>query len=205
MEISAEGRRSIIFSSHIVSDIERLANRIWILKEGRLFWQGDLDSLKESIVRIHLRGSRPLAAEASIAGAICIRRNATFGFVLGSLSALMIGIGSYAALPVSLLAAALPLLLISTVLSTYLGLMVTRSLRLTQATLAVVVMLALMAVAIVAARSGGSSKEIRIVIVLEALLALCGLVLRAAAKSRWSRIDWMLCRPDRALRARAAA
>jgi ABC-2 type transport system ATP-binding protein len=78
VEISAEGRRAIIFSSHIVSDIERLANRIWILKEGRLFWQGDLDSLKESIVRIHLRGARPLSEEAAIPGAISIRRDATF-------------------------------------------------------------------------------------------------------------------------------
>jgi len=78
VEISSEGRRAIIFSSHIVSDIERLANRIWILKEGRLFWQGDLDSLKESIVRIHLRGSRPLPVEAAIPGAISIRRDATF-------------------------------------------------------------------------------------------------------------------------------
>jgi ABC-2 type transport system ATP-binding protein len=39
--ISADGQRSIVLSSHIVSDIERLANRIWILKEGRLDWQGD--------------------------------------------------------------------------------------------------------------------------------------------------------------------
>ncbi|HEY4339540.1 MAG TPA: ABC transporter ATP-binding protein [Steroidobacteraceae bacterium] len=78
VEISSEGQRAIIFSSHIVSDIERLANRIWILKEGRLFWQGDLDSLKESIVRIHLRGSRPFPAETSIPGAISIRREDTF-------------------------------------------------------------------------------------------------------------------------------
>jgi ABC-2 type transport system ATP-binding protein len=76
VEISSEGQRAIIFSSHIVSDIERLANRIWILKEGRLFWQGDLDSLKESIVRIHLRGSRPFPDGATIAGAISIRRDA---------------------------------------------------------------------------------------------------------------------------------
>jgi hypothetical protein len=125
-------------------------------------------------------------------------------FVLGSLIALMIGIGSYAALPVSLLAAGLPLLLISTLLSTYLGLMVTRGLRLPEATLAVAVMLALMAVAIIAARADGSSRQIGIVLGFEALLALSAVVLRSVAKSRWSHIDWMLCRPERALRARAA-
>jgi ABC-2 type transport system ATP-binding protein len=78
VEVSADGGRCIIFSSHIVSDIERLANRIWILKEGRLFWQGDLDSLKESIVRIHLQGSRPLSDETIIPGAISVQRDALF-------------------------------------------------------------------------------------------------------------------------------
>jgi hypothetical protein len=125
-------------------------------------------------------------------------------FVLGSLIALMVGIGSYAALPISLLAAGVPLLLISAVLSTYLGLMVTRSMRFAEGALAVVVMLALMAVAIIAARSGGSSKDIVIVVALEAVLTVAALALRSAAKSRWARIDWMLCRPDRSLRVRAA-
>jgi ABC-2 type transport system ATP-binding protein len=55
VELSAEGQRAVVFSSHIVSDIERLASRIWILKEGRLFWEGDLESLKESISRLHIR------------------------------------------------------------------------------------------------------------------------------------------------------
>jgi ABC-2 type transport system ATP-binding protein len=76
VEISADGRRAIIFSSHIVSDIERLANRIWMLKAGQLDWQGDLDSLKESIVRLHLRSSRPLPPTLSIPGAISIRHDA---------------------------------------------------------------------------------------------------------------------------------
>jgi hypothetical protein len=125
-------------------------------------------------------------------------------FVLAALIAVLLGIGSYAALPVSLLAVGLPLLLISTVLSTYLGLMVTRSLRFAEGALAVAVMLALMAVAIIAAHSGGSSRDIVIAVVLEAVLAVTALALRSAAKARWAAIDWMLCRPGRALRTRAA-
>src|SRR5262245_51467217 len=78
VEISADGRRAIVFSSHIVSDIERLANRIWILKEGHLDWQGDLDSLKESLLRIHLRSTGPLPEVLSIPGALSIRREAAF-------------------------------------------------------------------------------------------------------------------------------
>ncbi len=78
VELSADGERAIIFSSHIVSDIERLANRIWILKEGRLDWQGDLDSLKESIVRLHIHGARPATDSLVIPGAITVRRDGAF-------------------------------------------------------------------------------------------------------------------------------
>jgi ABC-2 type transport system ATP-binding protein len=58
VEVAADGDRAVVFSSHIVSDIERLANRIWILKDGRLHWQGDFDDLKESVVRVHLNALR---------------------------------------------------------------------------------------------------------------------------------------------------
>jgi ABC-2 type transport system ATP-binding protein len=70
VDIAADGSRAVVFSSHIVSDIERLANKIWILKEGRLYWSGDMDALKESVVRIHLRRSVPFAATFAIDGAL---------------------------------------------------------------------------------------------------------------------------------------
>ena len=78
LTISADGKRSIVFSSHIVSDIERLANRIWILKEGRLDWQGDLDSLKESIVRVHIRSTAPELPAFKIPGVLNLRRDGAF-------------------------------------------------------------------------------------------------------------------------------
>jgi len=78
LTISADGERAIVFSSHIVSDIERLANRIWILKDGKLDWQGDLDSLKESIVRIHVRGSGAELPALKIPGALSLQREGAF-------------------------------------------------------------------------------------------------------------------------------
>ena len=59
LEITADQTRAVIFSSHIISDLERVANEVWILREGRMAWQGELDALKESVVRLHLRGARP--------------------------------------------------------------------------------------------------------------------------------------------------
>jgi len=55
VEAATDERRAVVFSSHIVSDVERLANVIWVLKQGQLLWQGDLDTLKESVIRVHTR------------------------------------------------------------------------------------------------------------------------------------------------------
>jgi ABC-2 type transport system ATP-binding protein len=75
VEVASDGQRSVVFSSHIVSDIERLANRIWILKEGRFYWNGDLDSLKESFVRVHIRGERALPEHLVIPHSVSVRRH----------------------------------------------------------------------------------------------------------------------------------
>ena len=76
VELSAEGQRAVVFSSHIVSDIERLASRIWILKEGRLFWEGDLESLKESVSRLHIRFGGATVPNFEIPGVINQRAQA---------------------------------------------------------------------------------------------------------------------------------
>ena len=78
VEASMDGNSSVIFSSHIVSDIERLANRIWILKDARLAWQGDLDSLKECVVRLHIRGGAETLEAMAISGELSRRRDGDF-------------------------------------------------------------------------------------------------------------------------------
>jgi hypothetical protein len=122
--------------------------------------------------------------------------------VLGVLLALMLAIGGYAHLPIMLLATGLPLLVLGTVLSTYLGLMITRGLRLAESIFAIVVMLALMAAAMLAARD---ADDLLTVLSLEFALAVTAVALRYAARSRWAHIDWMQCRVDRALTGRSAA
>jgi len=77
IEVAADGNRSVVFSSHIVSDVERLANKIWILKDRRMYWQGDFDSLKDSIVRLHVRFTRPLPAPLEIPNALSVQRDGT--------------------------------------------------------------------------------------------------------------------------------
>lgn len=77
IEVAADPRRSVVFSSHIVSDVERLANKIWILKDGHLHWRGDVDALKEAVVRLHMRAVRTLPRDFSIPNALTFERDET--------------------------------------------------------------------------------------------------------------------------------
>ena len=83
VDVAADGRRSVVLSSHIVSDIERLANKIWILKDRKLFWCGDFDTLKESIVRVHVRGSLPSSFAIANAFSIQIAERSATAVVKG--------------------------------------------------------------------------------------------------------------------------
>lgn len=88
VDIASDARRTLIYATHIVSDLERIANRIWLLRSGQLVWQGGLDELKESVVRVQLRSDHPIdpalqlpnQLQGSISGA-------TAAFVVSSWSA----------------------------------------------------------------------------------------------------------------------
>jgi len=66
LDVADGGHRTVLFSSHIVSDLERAANKVWIVKDGGLAWQGDLDALKESVVRLHIRARKALPARIDV-------------------------------------------------------------------------------------------------------------------------------------------
>jgi ABC-2 type transport system ATP-binding protein len=60
LAIAGDQGRTIVYASHIVSDLERVTQTVWILREGTLAWQGELDAIKESVVRLTLRADREL-------------------------------------------------------------------------------------------------------------------------------------------------
>jgi ABC-2 type transport system ATP-binding protein len=70
VDVTADQQRSVVLSSHIVTDIERLANKIWILKDRRMYWRGDFDSLKDAVVRIHVRSQTAFPEGWSIPNAL---------------------------------------------------------------------------------------------------------------------------------------
>ena len=53
--ISGLGRdRIVLLSTHIVSDLEQIADRLMIMKEGRLLWQGRWDAGKEDLEQFYM-------------------------------------------------------------------------------------------------------------------------------------------------------
>jgi len=54
LEIAAGGSRSVLFSTHITSDLERVADRVAILQNGGISFFGELGELKDRIKRLRL-------------------------------------------------------------------------------------------------------------------------------------------------------
>jgi len=70
LEIAVDGKRTILFSTHITSDLERVADRVAILRAGKITYDGELDELKDSVKRLHVTASAPLPATFSVPGAV---------------------------------------------------------------------------------------------------------------------------------------
>ncbi len=48
------GRRTVIFSSHILADVQRIADQVGILRDGRLLYQGGTQQLIDDYLRAQL-------------------------------------------------------------------------------------------------------------------------------------------------------
>jgi ABC-2 type transport system ATP-binding protein len=70
IEITADRTRTVLFSTHIISDLERIADQIWIMRGGAIAWAGPLDALKESVVRLNIHARQPLPAVLPLAHGI---------------------------------------------------------------------------------------------------------------------------------------
>lgn len=69
----ADLEQSVLFSTHITSDLERVADHVAVLRRGQVGWFGELDALKEGVKRIRLVSSLPLPRELEIPEAITTR------------------------------------------------------------------------------------------------------------------------------------
>ncbi|HEU4618819.1 MAG TPA: hypothetical protein VFV10_12325 [Gammaproteobacteria bacterium] len=121
-------------------------------------------------------------------------------YVLGVLLVTMTLVGTYFGLPTRPLAFGIALLVLTATVSTYLGLMITRSIGWAVTAIALGSILLMLATALYVAAPATPVVEI---VALEAALAALAATLRSIAKRRWRGLDWMLSRPEAVTRAAA--
>lgn len=67
VDLACDGQRSMILSSHLIGDIERLADRIWLMRQGELVLDEPLDDLKDSVIRLSFQETKePLMPESTV-------------------------------------------------------------------------------------------------------------------------------------------
>jgi ABC-2 type transport system ATP-binding protein len=71
IDVVADEGRGVLFSSHILSDVERIADRVGILSEGRLLVDATLEGLKQ---RVQVRHARTDGAPPEIPSLLRARR-----------------------------------------------------------------------------------------------------------------------------------
>lgn len=70
----AEEGMTVLISSHILTDLERVADRIGILANGRIELEGELDQLHESVKRLRVCFDDEAPAFIDVPGAVGLRR-----------------------------------------------------------------------------------------------------------------------------------
>lgn len=64
METRAEGR-TVFLSSHVLAEVERIADRVGIIREGELVVESEVEALKEKALRrLEMQFAEPVAADA---------------------------------------------------------------------------------------------------------------------------------------------
>lgn len=73
---------TVLFSSHIVSDLERVASRVAFLHQGRLLLDQPLDELKDRVLRIGIPAAAAAPLDAPLRGELARRHSADGGVVV---------------------------------------------------------------------------------------------------------------------------
>jgi ABC-2 type transport system ATP-binding protein len=88
LDVAQEEGKTILFTSHVLTDVERIVNRVAILDAGRLLLADDLDALKERTKRIVLDlGPGTDGGDLVVPGEVSrIRKDGTLAIVTGACS-----------------------------------------------------------------------------------------------------------------------
>ncbi|MCP5054364.1 MAG: ABC transporter ATP-binding protein, partial [bacterium] len=70
IELNNNEGKSMLFSTHITSDLERVAADVALLKEGHIRFRGDLSSLKDRVYRLRIQAQKDLPNPLPIDGMV---------------------------------------------------------------------------------------------------------------------------------------
>jgi ABC-2 type transport system ATP-binding protein len=70
LEVTQDMQHTVLFSTHITSDLERVASHVALLRDRRIALFEELDSVKDRIKRLRIRAAHDLPDTFSVAGAL---------------------------------------------------------------------------------------------------------------------------------------
>lgn len=70
LEMTADGEQTVLFSTHISSDLERVATHVAILRDGQIAHFSELDDLKDRVKRLRLRSAEELPRSFAVPGSL---------------------------------------------------------------------------------------------------------------------------------------
>ena len=73
LDLLQDHQQTILFSTHITSDLERVAQRVAILGDGKIRFHGELDELKDRVKRLRITARHELPASFAVPGGVAVR------------------------------------------------------------------------------------------------------------------------------------
>ncbi len=70
LEMASDDQHTVLFSTHITSDLERVASHVALMKEGRMLFHDELDTLKDQVKRLRLEATNDLPTSFAVRGAL---------------------------------------------------------------------------------------------------------------------------------------
>jgi ABC-2 type transport system ATP-binding protein len=70
LETVADGVGTVLFSTHITSDLERIASHVALLRDGRLEFHDEIDALKDRIKRLRITAPVDLPRDLRLPGTL---------------------------------------------------------------------------------------------------------------------------------------
>ena len=65
LDVASSPDRTVLFSTHITSDLERVADHVALLQDGVISYFDELDELKESVKRLRIRSTKSLPSRST--------------------------------------------------------------------------------------------------------------------------------------------